>query len=175
MHNSSQEARNTDYIKPYDILLSCRTTDVNLFATRFNLFLVLEGALLVFASRPLMDLAANAPWTGKVLASVLVVFGLLVSAIGRRLMSLASFWVGYWEYRLKSVEDKVHLSVRIVAEHPSKENQQALAKLLVYLRYGGTRETVLWLCDLLIVLWSIRNIYHSQMTPRSGCWRALSS
>ncbi len=159
MHNSSQEARSTDYIKAYDTLLSCRTTDVNLFATRFNFFLVLEGALLVFASRPLMDLAANAPWTGKLLASVLVVFGLLVSAIGRRLMSLASFWVGYWEYRLKSIEDKVHPSVRIFAEHPSKENQQALAKLPAHLLYGSTRKTVLWLCDLLIVLWLIMGIF----------------
>lgn len=139
--------------KAYDTLLKCREIDLNLFVARSNVCIVLQGALLAFIAKPLIEFNPQVTFANKVMVLFLSLLGLSLSFISMRLVNGSSFWVSYWEHRLCEVEKNVLPNVLIFQDQPSSRNIDLLKRLPSHLKYVSSRQSMRWFFILFTLLW----------------------
>jgi len=149
----------TDFQKAYEIALSRSELESNHFVSRFNGCIVVQGALLAFAVRPILTVTAGATLCERIVGLAVAISGVLLSLLSLRILSGAYFWVSYWEYRVNKFEDKVFPpDITIFRNLPYPGNKKVLEELRKHsphLRYHGSpRKAMLAIFYLFWAVWS---------------------
>ncbi|MFA4853116.1 MAG: hypothetical protein WC599_11410 [Bacteroidales bacterium] len=142
----------------FKYLLELRDHENQLMWTRSNILLLLQGGLLTFIAYNFKTPLGN-NW--PVLAS-LCVFGLFIAFLLWRITAGGSFWVDFWQSKLKSIEEIVFGNVvDLFRNHPAKSKKEnpALYKDFKKMGYKSTRRTLRILSAMTILLWAALLIY----------------
>lgn len=138
--------------KAYKYLFDLSVLQNNLLWTRTNILLIIQGSTLTLVASSF--LGENS--FGKI---ILCLFGLITSIFFLRITKGGSFWITYFETKMKEIEKFVlGEQINIFRENPHYNMQNKSVK---YKGYVSTRKSLLFISTAFIMIWLILIIYFS--------------
>ncbi len=147
----------------YKYIMQLRNLGATNLWSRSNVMLVLQGGLLAFIAGNFSSLIVD----NRIILIALSFFGLLISFFWYRLTKGGSFWIEYWQNKLREIENQVVGEIKIFRNHPSmlkNKNQQSKLKNM---GYTSTRRILKQVSFITIILWIILLCYAVFYQPRT--------
>ena len=142
----------------------------NHLVSRFNACVVVQGLLFAFAVKPVLTMTVTATFWERIVGFVVASGGILFSWFSLRVLRGAYFWVGYWEYRLTQIDEKIFPNIEVFRNLPHADNKKEdaakraenkkrlrkLAEEAPHLRYcGSSREAMVNIFYIFLATWII--------------------
>jgi len=137
----------------YKFYLQLRELDDKLMWTRVNVMFLIQGILFSF-------LASTFPSLIDKYSSIIIlisIFGLASAYFLWHIAKGGSFWVTYWEKKLKDIEERAIGDFEIFRKHPrtDDETREQLKKE----GYKSTREAIVYVSFMFFIVWLFLIIY----------------
>lgn len=141
--------------RAYSYLLQLRDLDNELMWTRSNIILLVQGGLLAILASQFEALADKHP---AVLVAMSL-FGLVTACFWWRITRGGSFWVDFWQGKLKTIEHDVTGNIDIFRNHPSREENAQRRSHFRRMGYVSTRKALITVTFMTIILWVLLCVY----------------
>jgi hypothetical protein len=150
----------TSFQKAQEMIWKQSELTANHFVSRFNACVVVQGALLAFAVRPVLGaMVSGATFWERIVGFVVAISGVLLSLFSLRVLLGAYFWASYWEDKLAKIDEKVFPDIEVFRNLPNARNKKLLKELAEsssHLRYHGSpRKAMLAIFKLFLAIWLI--------------------
>lgn len=133
----------------YEYLLQIKNIDNQLMWTRSNIVLLVQGGLLAIFASQFGNLADKHP----TILLFLPVFGFATAYFWWRMTKGGSFWVDYWQTKLRAIEPKVTGNVEIFRTHPSNEEDPQIKARFRRMGYISTRRALITATFVTMLVW----------------------